>query len=421
MFIVVGAGWADDTNFRPYILGSRAAGMGGAFTGLSDDGSGSYYNPGGLAFARRSSISLSASVYGVASGSYSNVFGQGKDFTYSDLNFLPTTTSAIRKFGEINPETGVADNTFVVSVFVPDSIHSDDRDSIGNPRNAFFLSQNSQTLWLGAGYARRLGRLGIGAMGYLLWGSETTQIDITATNADPTQFAILSARTDVSTIGGVGSLGLRLDATDQLSFGLSGYSPEIGGGSRRTFQRGALGSIGGRPPQIVVVTRDDLSASPTLPFRLQFGAAWQTKPLTLTADVMYVGAREVIDNPELESQGLSRHIVREAVFNGSLGIEYVVAGVFPLRGGIFTDFAASPSPHSSATGPNVDNSKHVNRYGLTLSAGYKTEHIQTDVGVMVAYGKGQDVIPLNLDFSNLVVTDVKELLAFFFLATSYEF
>ena len=58
---------------------------------------------------------------------------------------------------------------------------------------------------------------------------------------------------------------------------------------------------------------------------------------------------------------------------------------------------------------------------MTLSAGYKTEHIQTDVGFMVAYGKGQDVIPLNLDFSNLVVTDVKEVLGFFFLATSYEF
>ena len=45
---------ADDVNFRPYIVGSRAAGMGGAFTALSDDGSGPYYNPGGLAFVRRS-------------------------------------------------------------------------------------------------------------------------------------------------------------------------------------------------------------------------------------------------------------------------------------------------------------------------------------------------------------------------------
>jgi hypothetical protein len=29
---------ADDSNFRPYIVGGRAAGMGGAFTALADDG-----------------------------------------------------------------------------------------------------------------------------------------------------------------------------------------------------------------------------------------------------------------------------------------------------------------------------------------------------------------------------------------------
>src|SRR5499433_3599198 len=155
-----GSALADDSNFRPYILGSRAAGMGGAFTALSDDGSGSYYNPGGLAFTRRSSISLSVSVYGVVTGSYSNALGPGHNFTYGDLNVVPSCTSAIRKFGQPNPETGVPDNTFVLSVLVPDSIHNDDRDSIGLPENAFFLSQDSQTLWIGGGYARRFGRVG---------------------------------------------------------------------------------------------------------------------------------------------------------------------------------------------------------------------------------------------------------------------
>ena len=36
-----------ESNFRPYLVGGRAAGMGGAFTALADDGSGGYYNPGG--------------------------------------------------------------------------------------------------------------------------------------------------------------------------------------------------------------------------------------------------------------------------------------------------------------------------------------------------------------------------------------
>ena len=65
---------ADDSNFRPYVVGGRAAGMGGAFTALADDGSGPYYNPGGLAFMRRSQLSLSGSVYGIVSGTQADAY-----------------------------------------------------------------------------------------------------------------------------------------------------------------------------------------------------------------------------------------------------------------------------------------------------------------------------------------------------------
>jgi len=419
--LISGAAFADDSNFRPYIVGSRAAGMGGAFTALSDDGSGSYYNPGGLAFTSRSSISLSASVYGVVSGSYANALGPNHDFTYGDLNILPTCTSAIRKFGDPNPATGVSDNTLVLSVFVPDSVRQDDRDSIGLPQNAFFLSQNSQTLWIGGGYAHRFGRVGFGAVGYFLLGTATYQLDLTvAAPTDARQFAILSGRTDITTIGGIGGIGMRVDASDHLRFGLSAYSPELGTGSRRTYQRGALGAVSGGPT-IVVVSEDHLDAGPTIPLRLQLGAAWSNSPLTLSADLIFLGPREVINNPELAARGLDRHITRNAVLNGSLGLEYFVAEKFPMRVGAFTDFAASPSPKASALGRGPDNTQHINRYGVTLSGGYWIEHVHTDLGVMLSYGTGPDLVPNNLDFSNLIPTDVKELNAYVFLATSYEF
>src|SRR6516225_2543103 len=88
-----------ESNYRPYLVGGRAAGMGGAFTALADDGSGPYYNPGGIAFAQRSSLSLSASVYGYVSGSISDALGPGHDFHYKDLNTFPVSTSVVRKLG----------------------------------------------------------------------------------------------------------------------------------------------------------------------------------------------------------------------------------------------------------------------------------------------------------------------------------
>jgi uncharacterized protein UPF0164 len=89
---------ADDSNFRPYVVGGRAAGMGGAFTALSDDGSGPYYNPGGLAFVRRSQLSLSGSVYGVVAGTQADAhtatdvginvsYGSGTDLVPNNLDF----------------------------------------------------------------------------------------------------------------------------------------------------------------------------------------------------------------------------------------------------------------------------------------------------------------------------------------------
>src|SRR5262245_66165014 len=92
--VVVTAGTARalESNLRPCIVGSRAAGLGGAFPALADDGSGPYYNPGGIAFARRSSLSLSASVYGLASGDLNDALGNGTTFHFSDLQTFPVST-----------------------------------------------------------------------------------------------------------------------------------------------------------------------------------------------------------------------------------------------------------------------------------------------------------------------------------------
>src|SRR5512138_3371041 len=68
-----------ESNFKPYIVGGRAAGMGGAFTALADDGSGAYHNPGGLAFTRSSSLSFSVNAYGLVGGTVKDALGDGHD------------------------------------------------------------------------------------------------------------------------------------------------------------------------------------------------------------------------------------------------------------------------------------------------------------------------------------------------------
>lgn len=413
---------ADDSNFRPYLIGARAAGMGGAFTALADDGSGPYYNPGGIAFAKRSSLSLSASVYGLVSGSLANALGPGHDFTYSDLNTFPVSTAVVRKFGDRDTPDGSQNSSIALTVFVPDAFRFDDRDTIKLQQNAFFLSDEVQTVWAGLSYARRIGRLGIGASGFVLLGSETNFLDLTA-SPDPASFATITARTDLSTTGVVGAAGLRYDATDHLRLGLSVFSPEIGSGTRRSFLRATIASPT-IPAQIATVTADDLHATPAMPVRVQAGAAWAGAQWTIAADAMYLGPRSVHDDPDRAAQGLDRRIVRHGVVNGSLGAELVIADVVPVRLGAFTDLAATAEPQPQPPGtpdPNATNTDHINRFGGSFSVGYRTEHTATDIGAIVSYGAGHDASPRNLDFTDIIVTRATQRYTYVFIASSYEF
>ncbi|HEV7559703.1 MAG TPA: hypothetical protein VGO00_29705 [Kofleriaceae bacterium] len=407
---------ADDSNFRPYIVGARAAGMGGAFTALADDGSGPYYNPAGVAFAKRSSLSLSASVYGLVTGTIANALGDGHDFHYSDLNTFPVSTAVVRKLA---PDTSLA-----FSVFVPDAFQIDDRDSIQGAQNAFFLSDNAQTVWAGPTFAKRFGRLGIGVSVFGLLGTETQFLDLTAAGV-PTRYVTITTRSDITTKGLVGALGLRYDLSEDLHLGLSVYSPELGTGARKQFIR--VASATDQPPAggtITEVVADDLHATPALPLRVQAGIAWTTGAFTIAADAIVLGPRTVHDDADRAADGLDRTVVRHAVVDGSLGAELVVAKSIPVRLGVFTDFAATKEPEEEKSGmpdPNATNTDHVNRIGGTFSLGYRTANTSTDAGMMITYGSGHDVAPNNLDFSDLVPTTWTQLYAYFFIASTYEF
>jgi long-chain fatty acid transport protein len=424
--VLAGTAQAQESNFRPYIVGSRAAGMGGAFTALADDGSGPYYNPAGIAFARRSSLSLSASVYGLATGDINDALGDGNPFHFSDLQTFPVSTSAIFKWGDRDTPDGPAANSLAFSAFVPDALVADDRDTLGSQQNAFFYNASHQTVWGGVTYARRVGRLGIGASGFVLIETATGGLDLTAIAAMmPNQFATITARTDETIVGAVGAFGLRWDATDHVRLGLSFYSPELGAiTKRRTFVRITVSDPMMGPPQAVARNADDLTASPTLPVRVQGGVAWTAGAFTLAADAIFLGPVDVRDDQNRAAEGFDRHIIKNAVVNGSLGAEYVIAQQFPLRAGFFTDFSQAPIPQGHGvdqSNPDTDNTDHINRFGGTLSIGFRTEHTATDVGAQLSGGSGTDLVPVNLDFRATKPATSTQFLAYIFLASSYEF
>jgi len=412
---------ADESNFRPYHVGSRAAGMGGAFTALADDGSGAWYNPGGLAFVEHSQLSIAGSVYGLVSGSFGDALGDGHDFRYTGIDTLPTATGAIWRLAGSD---GTAD-VLSLSVFVPDALRVDDRDTLGSRQNAFFYGDQLQTVWAGAGWSHRFGRVGVGAVLFGLLGTRLSQFDLTAVAPGNTaQFATLSARTDATSYGAALGAGVRWDPTDGLHLGLSAYSPPLGFGKRRFFARATAGAVAGAEPASAVVNVDDLHASPWQPLRVQAGAAARFGSLTLSADLQFLGPRTITDDADRAAEGLTREIRRQAVLNGSVGLEWVVAGKYPLRAGFFTDRSAAPAPQpvpAGAADPNPENTSLIHRMGATFSVGVRTDHTATDLGLCISGGSGSDVVPDNLDFSVTKVSRSRQLLAYVFLGSSYQF
>ena len=135
-------------------------------------------------------------VYGLVGGKVKDALGDGHDFTYQDPNIFPVATAGIMKFGEADPETGVAKHTVFFWVFLPDGVNADDRDLLGSTANAYFSqARYTQTLWIGGGYALRLGKLGFGFGGYALIGSTTYFLDLDLIAPAGNPFVVLSAAT----------------------------------------------------------------------------------------------------------------------------------------------------------------------------------------------------------------------------------
>src|SRR5262249_24447731 len=152
---------ADDSNYRPYLIGARAGGMGGAFTALADDPSGPYYNPAGIVVAKKSQLSLSGSLFGLVSESTKDALGDVRDFDSADLQTFPIQTSGIYKLGPDPPEK--SPDAVAFSIFVPTSVTQSGRDYLGTQQSSFSLAFSEDDVWVGPTYAHRFGRRCVGA------------------------------------------------------------------------------------------------------------------------------------------------------------------------------------------------------------------------------------------------------------------
>src|SRR5262245_6880217 len=102
-------------NYQNYPLGSRAAGMGGAYTALACDEGALHYNPAALACAAHSHLELVANAYMLQSLDVPDAFGQGEDVSAITFHAIPSIVGGVRILSDGDPVTKVGRLAFGIT------------------------------------------------------------------------------------------------------------------------------------------------------------------------------------------------------------------------------------------------------------------------------------------------------------------
>lgn len=426
---------ADDTHYQNVVLGERALGMGGAYTGIADDVSGAFYNPAGPAVAP-SSASLSMSVYGwerrkIERGYVANLDGQlvATDFETSGLSTLPTTAGLVKKFG---PRLADGAQRFAIgfATLLTSVDQGSDTHVLEGPvsRGSATVSESDRTLAVGPFFGARINtRLAVGvALAYTSRSVRRERRTASETELpDGTSSALRLEHETVSYTSGEldARLGARFDVVPELSLGLTIGLPSLAhlSGSGKITDETALADLSAAPGIAVYdpKSRGGLETANPQPLELRAGVAWRAAPrvelaldlsLHLPTEYDPVALPEPGDDVPSVDLAHVATVERKLTVNANVGGE-VWVGPVPLRFGLFTNRSSAPAVTTSASNQLA----HVDRYGITLSVGYNAGDYDISFGTLYSIGVGEAVSYQPAAAAAFVPTDVREDLILFYI------
>jgi long-chain fatty acid transport protein len=414
MFLVPSQGSADDHHYVNMLIGNRASGLGGAYTALSDDPAGCFYNPAGIAFVPHSSLSASVNAFAKSTKTYkdalTNTSGRKLDWRKTSSSLLPNFFGLVRDFagGKLGISYAVTDSLDRRQKQTFTDIRSHDSS---NPIDTYAINLNDrdETYLFGPSYAYRLTEaLSLGATLYAYYRDKEVINNQVLIFSEGQHY--WSNYYETQKDWGVRPmLGLMWEPWEKVALGASVSRIYITSSDRtsQTTLRDTVSSgateIGGE--EIDFSDTDALffrsgSSHDTdeFPYRTAVGAAYFVSPrLLFTVDGVYHNA---IDD-------------KEAVWNFALGTEYYPWESVALRGGLFSDHANT----AELSADKVNQMEHLDIYGASLSA--SLFHHQSSVTIGTVYSRGEGKAQVVAD--SFVRQDVHIENLNFYLSASYRF
>lgn len=372
-------------NYQMVPIGSRAAGMGGAYTALACDEGALHYNPASLSCSDSSHLELSANAYVLQGLLIHGALGPGEDLTAVTYHSIPSIVGAVRVLSEGSARTDVATYpkrfTFGFTVSIPATLALKIDPARAGERNhvSFAIRDDLTAGDLGLGY--QLSRevslgVAVGAVlrsteqhaSWLLVRSSATACAVGSCN----DYLAYDDDRESYAVGGRIKFGVLVRPARHFSFGLTVTTPTVNvyGRAKESSNLARADGLG----FAAVPIRAEAKSEVGLPLRIALGGAYVRSRYTFSADlslnfpqharVFYDAAAQAISG--LGAPPILPDVVVERTFqpNINLGAAIPFGSERELDIGLFTDL--SSVSRAAVDGAGAD---RVHMFGGSMALG----------------------------------------------------
>jgi len=376
VFILFGMGGisaADEFHYNNMLIGDRATGMGGAYTGVSDDPSGLYYNPAGIVYSTGRNLSASVNAYYNTNKKYKNVIG-GNGWERNATSILPNFFGIVQPIGKLK---------FGFSYAVPNSIKEDQDQTIygslpttlGSPATSYTINFNNEdnTYLVGPSIAGELSSsLSAGLTLYMYHRSNQTILNQLIVLQDG-RFEWSNQYIEKVERGYKPILGVMWTPAEKLSIGVS--LAKIFVYSSSVMSQGIVKDANALTPNDFARLDVGDSTNKKYPYELRVGVGYfPSNSLLVSGDASYYTKVSDPINGD-----------RVNVMNVALGTEYFLNKNWAMRGGLYSDMANTPK--LDANRANQD--EKIDLYGLSLSISNYSRNTSVTLGGSMTMGSGK--------------------------------
>ncbi|MDH4161686.1 MAG: hypothetical protein OEW15_03220 [Nitrospirota bacterium] len=378
--VFVGAAYADEYHYINQIVGDRAVGMGGAYTAVSDDVAGLFYNPAGIAYSTGANLSGSVNAYSSTTKKYDNVLA-GKGWERTSTALLPNFFGIVQPLGNIK---------FGFSYAVPDSARENQDQTFANVPsqtpgvvvNKYVINFNNEDNTYNFGPTVAMDLNNASSIGLTLYFhqrfNQLTLNQYLEKNTAPATYEWDNVYSELSEWGFKPVLGYMWTPLEKLSLGLSLSKVMV----QRSLVRQQT-TMWDSGTGIVTNTTIDSHEKRKYPVQARLGAAYfLSNALLISGDVIYdAKVTDAIFGDKVKTM------------NVALGTEYYYDKNWALRGGFYTDMANSAEVELGRQ--NQD--EHLNLYGLTASVTNFSRNTSVTLGGGYSFGRGKAQVIANSD------------------------